>query len=206
MNPSISFLVLFLALAALAACGSEATDDAPIDLEPPAECVLGEVSDDWQYPAGPYGQDVGDILEDFRLQNCDGEDVRFSDILSQAELVLFNIGAGWCLPCIEETETLDGEIFREHCPRGLRVVQVLFEDEQSRPSTSLFCQNWREGFGLSFPVLKDPLFTTSKYFESVQSQTPINFLVAPNGEIVFKSTGAPPNDLAQIIDQMLPTR
>ena len=70
----------------------------------------------------------------------------FGDILGQSELVLFNIGAGWCQPCVEESETLDTEIFRPFCSRGLRVVQVVFQDEDSRPSTSLFCNRWKQRF------------------------------------------------------------
>ncbi len=188
------------------ACGSGSNPsssdagNAPL----PAECVLGDTPVDYEYPAGPYGTELGDTLEDFELENCDGEKVSFSSVLAQSELVLFNIGAGWCEPCIEESKTLDSEIFRDHCERGLQVVQVLFQDEQSRPATKLFCKEWQSRFGLSFPVLVDPTFQTSKYFDSVSAQTPQNFLVSKDGTIVFKETGTPAADLPQRIDEFLP--
>lgn len=185
------------------ACGSAEPGNPGASLEPPPECALAEVPDDWSYPAGPYGGELGEILEDFSMRDCDGNTVTFGEILSQSRLTLFNIGAGWCEPCVTETQTLDAEIFREFCGRGLRVVQVLFEDEASEIPSTRFCQDWRESFGLSFPVLVDQLFVSEKYFVSVASQTPINFLVDSSGEIVFKSTGTPPADLAERIDALL---
>lgn len=198
----LAILALFVPACSSGDNNNPASDAGAI--EPPAECALSEVPDGWQYPAGPYGAQVGDTFEDFTLENCDGESVRFSDVLAQSEMVLFNIGAGWCEPCIEESKTLDTEIFREFCGRGLQVVQVLFQDELSRPATKLFCREWRERFGLSFPVLVDPTFQTSKYFESVLAQTPQNFIVSKTGEIVFKETGTPAADLPIRISELLP--
>lgn len=181
-------------------------DGGAIDLTPPPECVLDDAPPaGWTYPAGPYGGDVDDTVEDITLEDCDGNQVSLGTVLSQSQLLLFNIGAGWCQPCIEETETLDQNVFRAFCPRGLRVVQVLFETDESRRATKLFCNEWRNRYGLSFPVLIDPIgITTERYFDSVLEQTPMNFLVDPGGKIVFKETGTPAADLPQRIDQMLP--
>ncbi len=171
---------------------------------PPAECVLSAPPADWQYPPGPYGTELSDTFEDIELEDCDGNEVRLGDVLGQSEMILFNVGAGWCEPCIEESKTLDKEVFREFCGRGLQVVQVLFQDEQSRPATKLFCREWRDRYGLSFPVLVDPTFKTGRYFESVSAQTPQNFLISRTGEIVFKETGTPAADLPIRIDELLP--
>ncbi len=192
----------------LGACGSgESGDDSDggiANIEPPAECALTGPPPGWTYPSGPYGQEVGDVFENLTLDDCDGNPVTFGDILSESELVLFNIGAGWCAPCIEESEKLDANVFRAYCGRGLRVIQVLFEDDQSRPATKFFCNEWRSRYTLSFPVVVDPLFKTEKYFSSVQSQTPVNFLIDSSGTIVFKETGTPAAELPQRIDQLLP--
>lgn len=198
---------LCLPIAVLTSCSSggsnTSSDGGTVSLEPPAECALQDTPADWVYPAGPYGAEVGDTLKDFELEDCLGNKLRLGDLLSQSELVLFNIGAGWCEPCIAESETLDAEIFRNFCGQGLRVVQVLFEDEVSRPASKFFCSQWSDRFTLSFPVLVDPLFVTSEYFASVDSQTPINFLVAPSGEILFKEVGTPAADLPDRIDALL---
>jgi peroxiredoxin len=178
--------------------------DGGVDLAPPPECALTAPPDDWVYPAGPYGDEIGETLENFTLDDCDGNEIDFGDVLGQSEITLVSIGSGWCDPCIEESETLDSEVFREFCPRGLQVVQILFEDELSRPATKLFCSEWRERYTMSFPVVVDPLFVTGKYFETIESQTPINFLVTNTGEIVFKSLGTPAFDLPDRLDELLP--
>lgn len=190
-----------------AACGGTGPNgdgtDGGVDLAPPAECALTEPDPGWVYPAGPYGDEVGETFESFVFDDCDGNEVDFGDVLGQSQLTLISIGSGWCDPCIEESETLDADVFREFCPRGLQVVQVLFEDELSRPATKLFCSEWKERFAMSFPVVVDPLFVMGKYFESIESQTPINFLVDSSGEIVYKSLGTPAFDLPARIDELL---
>jgi len=208
MNSSRLIAPLLLA-ASMAACGggdSAGADANPNALEPPAECVLGARDPTWTPPAPPYGDQVDDFIADFEgsITDCDGNSVSLYDIISQSELTLFNVGAGWCEPCVEESETLDLDIFRQFCPRGLRVVQVLFQDEDSRPATKLFCGEWRDRFTLSFPVVVDPLFSTVDYFDSVTAQTPLNFLVDRTGKIVFKEAGTPASDLPQRIDALLP--
>jgi peroxiredoxin len=168
----------------------------------PETCRLSDAPPDLVYPEGPYGGAVGDVFEDFSLKDCDGNEIQFADILAQAELVLFNVGAGWCQPCIEETEKLEAEIHRPFCERGLRVVQVLFQDEDGELPTTLFCKEWRDTYGLNFPVLLDPLFSTEAYFEA--AQTPLNLLIDKEGRIVFRATGEAPADLPARIDELLP--
>lgn len=188
------------------ACGGDPTSagaDAG-DLEPPAECALTAPPPGWTFPDGPYGTDVGDTFENLVLDDCADTPVDVGDVLAQSELLLFSVGAGWCEPCIEESEILDKQIFRAYCARGLRVVQVLFQDDQSRPATGLFCQQWTERFAMSFPVLKDPLFETERFFTSITEQTPVNLLVEPTGTIVYKEVGTPASDLPQRIDGLLP--
>ena len=200
----------WLLISTLAACGGDdaapSADADPGALEPPAACALKARDPGWAPPAAPYGDQVGDRIADFdgTITDCDGEPVSLYDIVSQSELTLFNVGAGWCEPCVEESQTIDAEIFRAFCGRGLRVVEVLFQDADSRPATKLFCNQWRERFGLSFVVAVDPLFSTTDYFESVTAQTPLNSLVDRTGEIVFKETGTPAADLPQRIDALLP--
>ena len=92
------------------------------------------------------------------------------------------------------------------CGRGLKVVQVLFQDEQAAPATGLFCRQWKERHGLTFPVLKDPLFVTDIYFSDPSAQTPINLLVDQNGVIVYREVGISATNLPSVIDTMLAAR
>lgn len=164
-------------------------------------CPAPVVPAGWEYPAGPYGSVEGEVFADFALEDCDGNPVAFGDVLGGAELVLFNVGAGWCQPCIAETAQLEERIHEPYCHDGLRIVQILFQDGQGLPATKFFCKQWREEHGLTFPVLVDPLFTMETYFNL--GQTPLNLLIDRDGVIRYRSVGEEPANLPIIIDQLL---
>jgi len=164
-------------------------------------CPMPVTPADWDYPAGPYGSANGEVFEDFSLEDCDGNPVSFGEVLGGAELVLFNVGAGWCQPCKAETAQLEPRFHEPYCDDGLRIVQILFQDAQGLPATKFFCRQWRDEYGLTFPVLVDPLFT----MESLLSlgQTPLNLLIDRDGVIRYRSVGQEPANLHLVIDQLL---
>lgn len=195
-----------LVLALAAACGDDrSAAERPDGGALPAECLAQPTPPGWSYPAGPYGTNVGHTIAEFSLEDCDGNRVAFGDVLSEADLVLVTVGAGWCIPCIEESMTLEAETFEPFCARGLRIIDILFQDDQSNPATKLFCGQWRAQFGFSFPVLVDPLFTLEPYFGGPAStQTPLNLLVDRQGVIRWRTTGTAPADLNEQIELLLP--
>ena len=178
--------------------------EAPACGGPGASCDLDPTPACFAYPDGPYGINEGDVIERIALRDCDGQDVGLEQLLSQSELTLVNVGAGWCVPCIEETRRMEEELHQRFCGRGLRIVQILFEDDRVEPVTSLYCSAWQERFGLTFPVLRDPAFTTSSLFDDHLTQTPLNLLVTPDGLIVHREVGTDGGGLAATIDALLP--
>lgn len=172
-------------------------------LQPP--CPYGAAPEGWTYPAGPYGTSVGDRVEDFTLTDCDGRAVRFGEVLAGSGLVLLNVAAGWCVPCMAETQAVEADVHRPYCPRGLRIVQVLFEDDNGAPAHADFCKKWRAKFGLTFPVLMDPDFTTKKFFPgTISGSTPLNLLVGPDAVIRYRAAGPVPSDFHERIEGFLP--
>jgi thiol-disulfide isomerase/thioredoxin len=171
----------------------------------PGDCSIAAAPAGFQYPAGPYGQEVGNIFDPSGvegLKDCDNEPVHFLDVFASARLVLLNVGAGWCTPCEAENERIVEDIHDPFCGRGLRIVEVLFQDADAGPETSLHCREWRDRFGLTFPVLKDPTFKTMAYFEG-GSQTPLNLLIDRAGVIRFRETAIAPPGLDAVIDALL---
>ncbi len=164
-------------------------------------CPAPVVPDDWEFPPGPFGSVVGEVFGDFILEDCDGIPVSFGEILGGAELVLLNVGAGWCQPCIAETAQLEAQVHERYCQDGLRIVQILFQDGKGLPATKFFCDQWRAEHGLTFPVLVDPLFTMESYFNL--GQTPLNLLIDRDGVIRYRAVGGEPENLHTVIDQLL---
>ena len=164
-------------------------------------CAFEKASPDWLYPDGPYGSDAGDRISDFELTNCDGQPTRLADVLHKADIVLLNIGAGWCTTCEDETETMEADLQAPFCSDGLGIVQVLVEDKAGLPATKLFCKQWEARFGLSFPVLIDPLGKLSDLMGG--DEVPINILLDSDGVILDRSSGFAPGDLDMKIDALL---
>jgi len=158
-----------------------------------------------KYPKGPYGTKVSETVEAFDppLKNCDLESVTLQKVACEASLLLISVGAGWCAPCIEESKVVEKHTYQPFKKRGLRVVQILFQDERSQRPTSLFCAKWKKQFGLTFPVLIDPIQQTRKWF-NYQTGTPLHLLVDPRRmKVLFRWSGSVPKGLNQQIESTL---
>jgi len=201
-------VTMVVSLILAAGCGSDSggSDMGGHPDAPAGNCPAAVTPADWTYPAGPYGVQVDDRFEDMTLNDCDGNPVSFGDLLGSGEMVLFNVGAGWCAPCVQEAKIMEAEIHEVFCPRGLRIYQVLFETETGAAATTQFCKEWRDKFGLTFPVVIDPDFTVEPHFSGAGAvgSTPLNLLVDRDGIIRFRAAGPPPADFNDRIDEMLP--
>lgn len=176
---------------------------------PPAEPAPGDPPPECAYPDGPYGTQDGDMFAPFELPDCDGRMFYFESLLCDpaARLVLFNVGAGWCEPCIEETAAMVESGFdTAHASDGLRIVQALFQDDDAGRATRTFCGQWRDEFGMSFPVLVDPEFKTEQYFGVGgfdRQATPINVLIDRAGVVRYSAAGENPADIEDYVEALL---
>jgi DsbE subfamily thiol:disulfide oxidoreductase len=84
---------------------------------------------------------------DFILPNLAGETVRLRDL--RGKVVLLNVWATWCPPCVEEMPTLETLAARM---RGKDFV-LLAVSQDERPKA---VKPWVEERGFTFPVLLDP--------------------------------------------------
>ncbi len=172
------------------------------------------------YPGpGPmgYGTDPGQRLANntnFVLETCTGEEIEFADLMcpraddnKHNRGILLNIGAGWCLPCQEETLEFP-IIYDEFHDRGIEIVQVMFQDWDAQTPSSSFCEDWSsgqwsvgeggmsedQGIMLQYPVLLDQVFDwTSIYLQDPDAATPVNLLIDANGNIRWKLEGQKPS-------------
>ncbi len=206
-----------LAVLALAACGGgadpsatppaaeagvaapDATQSAtcPASLYQPAQCGA--------HPGGGHGSGPGQVLGPFdpALKDCELKPVKLRELTCGSDLLLLSIGAGWCQPCIEEMKTIEEKVHARFCGRGLGIVGVLFQDERQRIPTSTFCAQWRQRFGLTFPVLLDQLQQTKRLMD-YQTGTPLNLLINPSTmKILFRWSGEVPKGLDQQIESEL---
>ena len=92
----------------------------------------------WQDDSGAW---------DFELNTVDGETVRLSD--HRGKVVLVNIWATWCLPCVREMPELQ-DFYDDHADDGFVLLAV-----NARESHTLV-DTFRREHDLHIPILMDP--------------------------------------------------
>jgi peroxiredoxin len=151
------------------------------------------------------GSKVGDRIADFTLPDCDGNAVRLADVLAGGEAALVVVAAGWCASCVKEAETLERDVADRWGPRGLRVLQVLFEDALGAPAGPQFCREWRDRFGLSFPVVVDAdAAVAGALGAGGAAATPLNLVTDREAVVLYRAAGPVPPDLAPFLEGLLP--
>ena len=185
------------ALIALGGCGDDdSTDDTDttvgVDMGTPAEDDLGTpdaLSCQALVPTSGFGTDTGRNMDGFTLQDCSGTDYSFyNEGFCENELTVVNIAAGWCPPCIAESEQLEAEINDFYAGQGVRVIQILTQTADYSAPDLAYCSGWVERFGLSNVQLIDPAQLTGIFFPD--NALPSTLIVDSAGVIRFRENGA----------------
>ncbi len=104
----------------------------------------------------------------------------------RGEVVLLNVWATWCAPCLEEMPSME-RLYQELGPEGLRIVAVSID--QLDPAA---VRRWTEERALTFTILQDRSGKIEQTFQT--TGTPESFVLDKDGVIVKKVIGAVPWD------------
>lgn len=207
----LSMICIVGALAAFG-CGDDdvVTDDPgdlpEVDMGAPGE-DLGPVdvlSCQDRVPTSGTGATPGRNLSGFTLQDCSGADYTFyNEEFCEAELTVISIAAGWCPPCIAESEQLEEEINQFYAGQGVRVIQILTQTADYSAPDLAYCQGWVDRFGLTNVQLIDPAQLTGIFFPD--NALPSTIIVDSQGVIRFRENGATDGltSLKSAIDEVL---
>ncbi len=162
-KPNIRIL-LFIPIAAIALYLFVMLQNSPpsnVDLEP-SQAQNG--------PAAP----------NFTLQGLDGRMVSLSDF--KGKVVLLNIWATWCGPCVSETPSIDKlhKMFEDE-DFALLAVSI---DEGGKKAVEPFMKSKK----LSFPVLLDPEGRVARLYGT--TGVPESFIIRKDGTVDNKIEGA----------------
>jgi hypothetical protein len=179
------------------------------------------------YPCPPYGTVPNTVMEDLTFTgwidengNGDLSDETYREWgldyyyqLGQsgdAKFLLLNASAGWCSVCRAETRTLP-QLQTDFKDKGIRLAQIIFEDNSYNPATKDFVTQWRDSYHLNFSLGLDASFKMGRYFDV--AATPANFIIALkdmtiNGtpvkamEMWYLMTGYSETDLRAFLDDL----
>lgn len=154
------------------------------------------------YPDQTYGTTEGEIIKNLSFVAADG-DLTFQAIREDTSnrLLLISTAAGWCATCREEQPKLQ-DLFETYGEQGLTVLVSVFEDQNGSPATLEYAQAWANSYELTFPVVADPPFVFSDYYNT--ESTPMNMIVDLNTmEILFNRTGFDASAVEAIIERSI---
>ena len=132
----------------------------------------------------PVGLEVGNRAPDFQLETLDGKEVKLSDF--RGSRVMVNFWATWCPPC--RAEMPDMEKFYQD--KDVVILAVNLTDTENSLEN---VEEFREDFGLSFPILLDKDLEVANLY-AIQP-IPTSYMVDSNGIITNMAFGALNYDL-----------
>ena len=132
---------------------------------------------------------VGDKAPDFTVEMFDGAEISLEAL--RGKVVLLNFWATWCPPCREELTHVQKEIIDRF--EGRPFVFLPVSRGESREAVAAF----REKTGYAFPMGLDSLRTV--YDRYASNFIPRNFLIGPDGKVVFSAVGYDEEEFRELI-------
>ena len=139
---------------------------------------------------------AGTVAPEFEVNDLDGGLARLSD--HEGEVVLVNIWATWCLPCLIEMPSME-RLYQEIGEDGFEIMAVSIDAElggfdlAGRPGGDI--QVFADSLGLTFPMLHDPSGGIERLYRT--TGVPETFLIGRDGIIYKKVAGGTEWDAPQ---------
>jgi hypothetical protein len=124
------------------------------------------------YPAGPYGTNVGDVVDPtlswqgYLDDGTTAQTVAMKDYLDcdgskGINALLLDESATWCSDCEAQAQRLAGEVGTTWASQGVHVVTLMAQDQTESPATLATALSWRNEYALTTgAVCADPAWTT----------------------------------------------
>ncbi len=116
---------------------------------------------------------------DFTLPGLDGQMVSLADY--RGKVVLLNIWATWCPPCVEEMPSME-ELYQKLKAEGLEILAVSMDISGAQA-----VRPFMEKYKLNFPALTDTEGAVKSLYQT--TGVPESFIIDKDGIIVEKIIG-----------------
>ena len=122
---------------------------------------------------------AGQPAPDFSLPSLDGKIVSLAD--HRGHVVLVNIWATWCPPCIDEMPSME-KLYQELKDENFEILAVSIDALGARAVAPFM-----KKYNLSFPALLDPEATIKTLYQT--TGVPESFIIDKQGILVEKIIG-----------------
>jgi peroxiredoxin len=122
---------------------------------------------------------IGQVAPSFTGADQSGREISTSRL--RGRVVVVNVWASWCRPCVEEMPRLEAEIWRRFQPQ-LVVVGIALGEEPAK------VKDFSRQSSLTFPLVADPKRKIARRFGAGNS-IPQTFVISRSGVIVYQTLG-----------------
>jgi peroxiredoxin len=129
--------------------------------------------------------DVGSRAPRYAAATLAGDTVRLEDL--REEVVLVNVWATWCRPCVREMPALQ-RLHEAMASEGLRVVAVNVDNADFGADPPAMVRSFVSEHGLTFDILLDPANRIESVFQV--AGLPMTFVIDRKGRIRQRVMGA----------------
>ena len=134
--------------------------------------------------------DTGAPAPVFAYPTLGGDTIALRDL--RGEVVLLNIWATWCPPCVREMPSMQ-RLYQELGDQGLRIIAVSVD----APGALRDVRSFVHEYGLEFDILVDPTGGIQDAY--AVTGLPTSFLIDRNGRIRRKVIGAAEWDVGEYL-------
>ncbi len=164
-------IVVLLTAAPAFACRDAATDGRRAD----DSAATASAGRDLRAPA------IGALAPEFTAMQLDGSPVTLASLAGK--VVVLNVWATWCLPCLEEIPQLEA-MHQQYAARGVHTVGVSID----APGMGADVADFARTRGMTYDVWLDPEHQFSLKFAT--NGVPETLVIDRSGRIRFHMTGA----------------
>lgn len=144
--------------------------------------VAALVTVGWVSREADVGPDRGDMAPALTLPRIDGDTASLASL--RGRVVIVNLWATWCPPCVREMPSLQ-RVYERFRDEGLEILAVAVDDEPGvrGPDGRIEgpVSRFVEEYGLTFPVAVDPTGDTERRFGT--EYLPTTVLIDREGRI-----------------------
>lgn len=155
-------------------------------------------ADEAGYPAGPYGTEIGDVVENLAFVDGDDNPVELEMFYGGPQRVLFLFGTGaWCGVCIDEAQALTPTLASQSdkvVPLG-----VLYEDALAEPPTAAVAKGYNDAVD-AFEFVADPSQRFNDFFDPAGALPRLLLIDTATMTLVYKTQGLDEQALQTAID------